>query len=76
MFVIVSEDLPSMIALLLFYNLYVNDTELPSCDQKLAWDFECGNIEGTEGGQQTSWGPGGGSPQRGTGRSPGEKNCE
>ena len=40
-------------------DLIVTIAELPSCDQKLEWDFECGNVEATEGGEQTSWGSGG-----------------
>ena len=27
-----------------------------SCDQKWEWDFQCGNVEAIEGGEQTSWG--------------------
>ena len=30
--------------------------ELPSCDQKWEWDFECGNVEATKGGEQTAGG--------------------
>ena len=52
-------------------------SELPSCDQKWEWDFECGNVEATEGGEQTSWGSGGTViPQRGTGGVPEQKICE
>ena len=40
----------------LLHESWWDSAELPSCDQKLEWDFECGNVEATEGGEQTSWG--------------------
>ena len=59
-------------------HLHLLTAELPSCDQKWEWDFECGNVESTEGGEQTSWGSGGRcKPPSGVrGGAPEQKICE
>ena len=53
----------------------MQSSELPSCDQKLECDFECGNGEATVASRPPG-GLGGGrcKPPAGYGRSPGAKN--